>query len=98
MRKLAGALLCLALCVPARAAEPSNVPAVPDYVPANALHYSIILSGSKAGDEAVWKTPDGKIHTFSQFNDRGRVPKLDGVYELNDQGFPVRVEIKGNDY
>ena len=91
MRILLGALLLAA-------AEPSNVPVVPDYVPQDAARYSIILSGSKAGDDAVWKTADGKIHTFSQFNDRGRGPKLDGVYELNADGLPVRVEIKGNDY
>ena len=80
------------------AAEPSNVPPVPGYVPQDALHYTILLTGSKAGDEAVWKTADGKVHTFSQFNDRGRGPKVDGVYALNDRGLPVNVEIKGNDY
>lgn len=80
------------------AAQPSNVPPVPDSVPQDAIRYSILLSGSKAGDEAVWKTSDGKVHTFSQFNDRGRGPKLDGVYQLNPQGLPVNVGIKGNDY
>ncbi|MGZ7078194.1 MAG: amidohydrolase family protein [Thermoanaerobaculia bacterium] len=100
MRNLTRGFSCIALFVSAAclAAEPSNVPPVPDYVPQDALHYTILLSGSKAGDEAVWKTPDGKVHTFSQFNDRGRGPKLDGVYVLNDQGSPVNVEIKGNDY
>ncbi len=94
------ALFCLALffSIASRAAEPSNVPPIPDYVPREAVRYTILLSGSKAGDEAVWKTPDGKVHTFSQYNDRGRGPKIDGVYALNDQGLPVNVEIKGNDY
>ncbi|HEX9162588.1 MAG TPA: hypothetical protein VF980_12860, partial [Thermoanaerobaculia bacterium] len=100
MRIATCALSCLALVVSiaSPAAEPSNVPPVPDYVPAGALRYTILISGSKAGDEAVWKTDDGKVHTFSQFNDRGRGPKLDGVYRLNDHGLPVTVEIKGNDY
>jgi hypothetical protein len=83
---------------PAKSAQASNVPPVPDYVPADAARYTIFLSGNKAGAESVWKTPDGKIHTFSQFNDRGRGPKLDGVYVLSDHGVPINVEIKGNDY
>ena len=100
MRKVTRGLLFLALFVPVagRAAEPSNVPAVPDYVPQDALHYSILIAGSKAGDEAVWKTSDGNVHAFYQFNDRGRGPRQDCVYALNDQGLPVNVEIKGNDY
>jgi imidazolonepropionase-like amidohydrolase len=96
--RIRAAVFSLSLCVAAVGAEQSNVPAIPDYVPADATRYSVFLSGSKAGDEATWKTPDGKIHTFSQYNDRGRGPKIDGVYELNDRGLPVRVELKGNDY
>ena len=98
MRNTLPFLFTLALALPLFAAESSNVPPVPDYVPADAVRYSIFLSGSKAGDEATWKTSDGKVHTFTQFNDRGRGPKLDGAYVLNDQGLPVRVEIKGVDY
>ena len=100
MRIVLAGLLSVGLLVPvvARAAEPSNVPAVPDYVPKDATHYTILMTGAKAGDEFVWKTADGKIHTFSQFNDRGRGPKIDGVYQLNDAGLPANVELKGNDY
>jgi len=98
--QISAVISLVALLVPlaAFAAEPSNVPPVPDYVPKDALRYTILMSGSQAGNEAVWKTSDGKVHTFSQFNDRGRGPKLDGVYTLNAQGLPVNVEIKGNDY
>jgi imidazolonepropionase-like amidohydrolase len=67
-------------------------------VPQDALRYSLLLSGNKAGDEAVWKAPDGKVHTFSQYNDRGRGPKLDGEYVLDEHGLPKTVVIKGNDY
>lgn len=112
MKKLFLAFLLLATALFAQGAQPaekpatpekppaaaSNVPPVPDYVPKDALRYSIILSGNKSGDEAVWKTPDGKIHTFSQFNDRGRGPKLDGEYVLDERGLPKSVAIKGNDY
>lgn len=92
------ALIALLAPVVALAAEPSNVLPVPDYVPKDAIRYSLVMSGSKAGDEATWKTADGKVHTFTQFNDRGRGTKLDGVYALNDQGVPVNVSITGNDY
>lgn len=88
--------LCLAvllLSTSVRAAQPSNVPPVPDSVPQDAIRYSTLISGSKAGDEAVWKTSDGRVHTFSQYNDRGRGPKLDGVYQLNGEGLPVNVDI-----
>src|SRR6185312_11060354 len=76
----------------------SSVPSVPDYVPSTAMHSVIILSGNRAGDEFVWKTPDGKVHTFSQFNDRGRGPKVDGVYTFNEKGIPASSELVGNDY
>ena len=78
--------------------QASNVPPVPDYVPANALHSVIMMSGSKAGDEFVWKSDDGKLHTFSQFNDRGRGPKIDGLYSLNEKGLPTHSAFTGNDY
>jgi imidazolonepropionase-like amidohydrolase len=83
---------------PAKPAEPSNVPPVPDYVPKDAMRYTLLLSGNKAGMEAVWKTSDAKIHTFSQYNDRGRGPKLDGEYVLDKHGLPKSMHITGNDY
>jgi imidazolonepropionase-like amidohydrolase len=92
------AFIPLAAQEAAKPAEASNVPAVPDYVPKDALRYSVILSGNKAGTEAVWKTADGKIHTLSQYNDRGRGPKLDGEYVLDEQGLPKTMRIAGNDY
>ena len=80
------------------AGSSSSVPAVPDYVPQDAMRYTVLLSGNKAGTEAVWKTSDGKVHTFSQYNDRGRGPKLDGEYVLDEQGLPTSTHITGNDY
>ena len=104
MKKLLLAILLLLASIPLAAqqapkpAESSNVPPVPDYVPQDALRYSVLISGSKAGTEAVWKTADGKIHTLSQYNDRGRGPKLEGEYVLDEQGLPKTVRIAGNDY
>ena len=78
--------------------NPAGVPPVPDYVPAGALHSVIIMSGNKAGDEFAWKSSDGKLHTFSQYNDRGRGPRIDGLYQLNEKGWPTQADFKGNDY
>jgi hypothetical protein len=82
-----------------RAQQPSNLPPLPDYIPATGTtHSAIIISGTKAGDEVTWKTPDGKIHTFTQYNDRGRGPRIDGTYALNDKGLPTSIDLTGNDY
>lgn len=94
-------MVLIACAVSLFAQEPpsrSSAPPVPEYVPKDARRYSIYMSGNKAGDEAVWKTLDGVVHSFSQFNDRGRGPKLDSQYVLNEHGLPSSVEIKGNDY
>jgi len=55
--------------------QPSNIPALPDSIPTSGtIHSVILLAGSKAGDEVVWKTPDGTMHAFYQYNDRARGP------------------------
>src|SRR6185295_12313679 len=57
--------------------QPSNLPPLPDTIPTSgSIHSVILLAGSKAGDEVVWKTPDGTIHAFYQYNDRARGPKI----------------------
>jgi imidazolonepropionase-like amidohydrolase len=56
------------------------------------------MMGSLAGQEATWKTSDGKVHVFFQFNDRGRGPKTSTVFTLGENGNPVAEVIKGNDY
>jgi imidazolonepropionase-like amidohydrolase len=79
--------------------QPSNVPALPDNIPTSGtIHSVILLAGSKAGDEVVWKTPDGTTHAFYQYNDRARGPKIDGTYTLSDKGIPTAVALSGLNY
>jgi imidazolonepropionase-like amidohydrolase len=82
-----------------QAPPPSVVPPIPDHIPTSrAVHTVFLLMDHQAGDSYVWKTDDGKVHTFIQFNDRGRGPRIDGTYTLNEQGLPTSVAIAGVDY
>jgi imidazolonepropionase-like amidohydrolase len=51
-----------------------------------------------SGQNAVWKTPDGAIHEFFQFNDRGRGPKIYTTYHVDSKGFITSEESTGVDY
>src|SRR5688572_28178266 len=78
-------------------AAQSAEPALPSSVPADARLYRVLMLGNPAGQQAVWDA-DGKRHVFFQFNDRGRGPRLDTVYELRADGAPSSLTIAGNDY
>ncbi|MCA1826795.1 MAG: amidohydrolase family protein [Myxococcales bacterium] len=86
-------LLALAL-----AAAASNVPELPKDVPASATMYDILLLEKPAGQMAVWPTPDGKLHAFFQYNDRGRGPKTYTTITLGPDGVPIAEETEGDDY
>ncbi|MGB8012784.1 MAG: amidohydrolase family protein [Terriglobales bacterium] len=78
--------------------QPSAVPALPADVPSTADRYSFLLMGNLAGQQASWTAPDGTIHIFFQFNDRGRGPKTTSILKLDPNGVPLSEEITGNDY
>jgi imidazolonepropionase-like amidohydrolase len=80
------------------AAAASAVPALPPDIPSTAERYSFLLMGNLAGQQAVWTAPDGRLHIFFQFNDRGRGPKTTSVITLDAGGLPVSEIITGNDY
>jgi imidazolonepropionase-like amidohydrolase len=88
-------MILLALLV---AAAPPNVPKLPDDVPASATFYDVELLEKLAGQMAAWNTPDGKLHVFFQFNDRGRGPKTYTTLSLDESGIPRAEETEGNDY
>jgi hypothetical protein len=46
----------------------------------------------------MWKTPDGKLHIFFQFNDRGRGPKTTTVVTSAKNGIADGEVTDGNDY
>jgi imidazolonepropionase-like amidohydrolase len=71
---------------------------VPSEVPPDALRYSILLAGNKAGVLAVWNTSDGARHTFMAFNDRGRGPSVTTRFVLDRAGLPTQIDASGNDY
>jgi imidazolonepropionase-like amidohydrolase len=71
---------------------------MPADIPASAARYSVLIMSSLAGQEATWTTPDGKLHLFFQFNDRGRGPKTTSLITLDSKGIPVAESITGNDY
>jgi hypothetical protein len=83
------------------AAEPpaaSPVPPLPQDVPATATRYSVLSAGNRAGDMAVWTTPDGKRHVHFQFNDRGRGPSIRTVMQVAADGTLASLESTGVDY
>ena len=78
--------------------EASAVPALPADIPASAERYSMLIMGNLAGQQAVWTAPDGTLHLFFQFNDRGRGPKTTSILKLDSAGIPLSETVTGNDY
>ncbi len=76
----------------------SAAPALPADVPSHADRYSVTIMGNLAGQQAVWTAPDGTVHMFYQFNDRGRGPKTTSILTLDANGVPVAETVNGNDY
>jgi len=98
-RHLAHALLLIVSCWAQKSqAAQSAVPALPADIPEDAERYSVSIRGNLAGQQAVWKAPDGSLHIFYQFNDRGRGPKTTSILKLDAKGVPVAESVEGNDY
>ncbi|MGA7416029.1 MAG: amidohydrolase family protein [Bryobacteraceae bacterium] len=76
----------------------SSTPELPPDVPKDAAVSMVLSDKTPAGQDAVWRTSDGTIHEFFQFNDRGRGPKIYTVYRLDAQGLIASKESKGVDY
>ena len=97
-RSLAAGILLAGSLWAQTAKETSAAPALPLDIPTNADRYSVLLMGNLAGQQAVWTGPDGAVHMFYQFNDRGRGPKTTSILTLDGNGVPVRETVNGNDY
>ncbi len=76
----------------------SAVPALPADIPASAEHYSLLIMGNWAGQQAMWTASDDTLHIFFQFNDRGRGPKTTSILKFDSSGVPLSETITGNDY
>src|SRR5215467_8427300 len=91
MKKLSLLLLILLAPTCLLAAKPGTEdPAV--------TRYTILLAGNKAGYETAATNADGSLIFHSEFNDRGRGPKIDEHIVLGKDGTPAQLESKGNDY
>ncbi|HVP49612.1 MAG TPA: amidohydrolase family protein [Candidatus Bathyarchaeia archaeon] len=76
----------------------SPLPVLPPDIPKDATIMMLLMDQKPTGQDAVWNTPDGVVHEFFQFNDRGRGPKTYSSYRLNDQGIVTSEETTGVDY
>jgi imidazolonepropionase-like amidohydrolase len=80
------------------AQQQSPLPELPADIPKDAVVRMLLTDKTASGQDAVWKSPDGTIHEFFQFNDRGRGPKIYTTYRLDSRGLIVSEESKGVDY
>ena len=76
----------------------SPLPALPPDIPKDANLWMLLIDKSAAGQDAVWTTPDGVVHEFFQFNDRGRGPKTYSTYRVGEPGILTFEETHGVDY
>jgi len=101
-RSLVHAAVTLLLVINCSAQKPqqaeSAVPVLPGDIPGSADHYSVLIMGNLAGQQAVWTAPDGTLHIFYQYNDRGRGPKTTSILKLDTSGVPTAELVEGNDY
>lgn len=88
------ALLCLVVFFPPTSSGQVN--SVDS--PGRGARYTVLMMGNKAGFETSAHNPDGSLHLYYEFNDRGRGPKITEKIALDQHGLPRRVECSGNDY
>lgn len=79
-------------------AQQSPTPELPPDIPKDAAISVFLTDKSPAGQDAVWTTPDGVVHEFFQFNDRGRGPKTYSDYKIDSKGILTFQQTKGVDY
>src|SRR5271166_5684065 len=76
----------------------SPLPALPPDIPKDAAIWIQLTDKTPSGQDAVWTTPDGVVHEFYQFNDRGRGPKTYSTYKVDRRGIVTAEETTGVDY
>jgi hypothetical protein len=62
------------------------------------LRYTIQSNDKTAGTEVDTFSPDGRLDSAFEFNDRGRGPKIAAHYVIGANGLPSRTDVTGNDY
>jgi cytosine/adenosine deaminase-related metal-dependent hydrolase len=66
--------------------------------PASAERWVVLIQGNPAGFMEIGTPAPGEMQCHFEFNDRGRGPNLDTRVVLGDDGLPLEVSTKGNDY
>jgi len=77
---------------------PSTLVALPAGIPEDALRYSVLIAGNKAGVDVTWRTSDDTRHVFFAYNDRGRGPRIEETYVAATDGTLRSLNISGDDY
>jgi hypothetical protein len=90
-------LFCLVPSLSAQQQQ-SPLPELPPDIPKEAVIRIVLTDMTPSGHDAIWRSGDGAIHEFFQFNDRGRGPKIYTTYRLDANGLIVSEESKGVDY
>jgi len=78
--------------------QASRLPSLPADIPKSAVIRMLLTDNTAFGQDAIWKSADGTIHEFFQFNDRGRGPKIYSSYRVDGNGFFASEESTGVDY
>src|SRR5215471_20044075 len=93
------AILIVAFAISATSQQQgSPTPELPTDVPKEAHIRTVLSDKTPSGQDAVWTTPDGTIHEFYQFNDRGRGPKTYSTYRVDRHGVIGSEDTNGVDY
>lgn len=91
------ASLCLVSSLSAQQQQ-SPLPELPPDIPKDAIIRMVLIDKTPSGQDAIWRTEDGAIHEFFQFNDRGRGPKIYSTYRLDANGLIASEDSQGMDY
>src|SRR5688500_4611467 len=65
---------------------------------ADTVRYTYVAGGRVAGSAWEWQAPDGTIHTFFEFNDRCRGPRMETRVRVDSLELPVWIESEGVNY
>ncbi|MGB6611343.1 MAG: amidohydrolase family protein [Acidobacteriaceae bacterium] len=97
LSRIFGTLLLTAGALTA-SSQQNAIPALPSGIPSTAQRYVVFLVGGPAGQQASWTAPDGALHIFFQYNDRGRGPATTSILRLDSSGVPIAESVTGNNY
>ena len=61
------------------------------------LRYDFLMGAGKAGAQVLTTRGNERTVQF-EFNDRGRGPKSDSLFVIDQRGFPTSIRTTGNDY